>query len=91
MLELRSNFDGIGEVKGYQFNQIEASQKGFIYSVICKETGKVHYEVFKRKEHKKSDRVSYPTSKAFGKWAWTASNLQKAQHRLKNFEKDLQE
>ena len=91
MRNLATQFDGIGEVNGYRFNQVEASENGYIYSVTCKETGKVHYEVFKKKANRRFNVVSYPTSKSFGLWAWTCMDLEKAQARLKNFEKDLEE
>ncbi len=74
--ELKKEFLGIGEVKGYQFSQICKTSQAFIYEVSYGE-GK-HYEVFKRRVNGRFGCVSYPSSKGFGIWAWTYSTLDKA-------------
>ena len=80
MKELKEYFVGIGQVKGYIFNQIRATKWGFLYEVS--EGGLIHYEVFKRRENTMYDCISYPTDKAFGKWAWTFMDLDNAIEKL---------
>ena len=80
MKELKEYFSGRGQVKGYVFNQIKATNMGFIYEVKGVDT--LHYEVFKRVENTLYNCVSYPSDKAFGKWAWTCMNLDDAYNRL---------
>lgn len=74
---------GTGEVKGYKFRQIKATKYGFIYEQLFGK-GK-HYEVFKRRINTRFGNVSYPTSKAFGKWAWSTSTLERAEKILESF------
>jgi len=88
MRELKTEFDGRGEVKGFKFRQISKTDRGYIYSVDF--DGKTHYETFKRVENTRFDTVSYPTSKAFGIWAWSNTDLDKAKKRLKSFNKPKQ-
>ena len=80
MKELKEYFTGIGQVKGYIFNQIKKTDYAYLYEV--KDSNRTHYEVFLRKENTMYDCVSYPTDKAFGKWAWTIMDLQKAINKL---------
>lgn len=81
MKELQKQFAGRGEVKGYTFNQITATPYGYIYEKTSEEGGNT-FEVFKRKENAYYDCVSYPTSKAFGIWAWAVGTLEKAEEKL---------
>jgi hypothetical protein len=46
------------------------------------ENGRIHYEVFKRKENTLYDCISYPTDKAFGKWAFTCMTRDSAFNKL---------
>ena len=69
MKQLAKEFIGKGEVKGFIFTQIKKSDKAYIYKVDC--DGSIHYEVFKYKENKQFDCVSYPKTGSFGLWAWT--------------------
>lgn len=90
MKELDEVFSGIGEVKDFEFKQIEKSDKAFVYEVCCPDINERHYEVFKRKESKDSHslmggvdiffpaRVKYPTPLAFGDWAWCFKSHSKA-------------
>jgi hypothetical protein len=76
MKQLETNFIGKGQVKGFIFTQIKKSKCAYIYKV---HTGySEHYEVFKHKENSHFNCVSYPSDKAFGIWAWSCSNLDKA-------------
>lgn len=77
MKELLINFVGKGQVRGFIFTQIKKSESAYIYEVNVTEDQK-HYEVFKKRENSKYKCVSYPSDKAFGKWAWTYSSLDKA-------------
>lgn len=78
---LKTNFYGRGEVRGFLFSQMEASDKAYLYRVTTPQND-IHFEVFMHKVNKspalKSPQVSYPTSKAFGAWAWTYSDLESA-------------
>lgn len=75
--DLPNQFIGIGEVKDWVFTKIKESEKAFIFEVNngC---SKNHYEVFRKKAKTNSVRYCYPTSKAFGDWAWCPSTLEKA-------------
>ena len=76
MKELQKEFIGKGEVSGFKFTQLEATNKAFLYKVQA--GGLIYYEVFKRRENTRYGCVSYPTSKAFGVWAQTTSDYEKA-------------
>ena len=78
MKPLATRFKGRGEVKGYIFTQVVRSHKAYIYEVSSEGSDRKHYEVFKRIENRRHNCISYPTSKAFGIWAWTTSNLTRA-------------
>ena len=80
MKQLKEYFSGRGQVKGYVFSQISMTKYGFLYEVKGDNT--IHYEVFKRSENTMYDCISYPTDKAFGVWAWTAQNLERAKEIL---------
>ena len=83
MKELSEHFIGRGEVRGFEFKQIEKADNGYIYSVTGE--GVTHYEVFKRRENTQFDCVSYPRSSSFGVWAWSINTLEKAKERLELF------
>jgi hypothetical protein len=73
MKELQIEFIGRGEVKGFNFTQIKKSDKAYIYKVDC--NGFEHYEVFKHRENKHFNCISYPKTASFGLWAWTYKDL----------------
>lgn len=79
MEELRINFIGRGEVKGFLFTQLKSSGKAYLYHVRNKSIE--HFEVFKRRENLRFGNVSYPTSEAFGIWAWTYRSLNEAERK----------
>lgn len=81
--KLPVQFSGIGEVKGYEFTQISTTYSGFCYEVNISGTI-THYEVFNRKINTRFNCESYPTSKAFGIWAWTCRTKEKAIEKLNN-------
>ena len=89
---LQDKFEGKGEVKGYLFTKIMEGEYAFLYEVRHK--AQIHYEVFKRKEKsvgvwengkatgKRRKYLAYPTSNAFGEWAWTCMSLGKAKDKF---------
>lgn len=81
-LELKKEFFGRGVTKGFQFRQIRATKRGYLYEVTdCS----IYYEVFEKRINKRFACISYPTSKSFGIWAWTYPNLENAIKRLNSF------
>lgn len=84
MKELELRFSGTGEVKGYEFEQLDKSKFAYIYKKTHIESGTVSYEVFKRMENRQFDCVSYPKSKSFGVWAWEYSDHLVALERFMN-------
>lgn len=80
MRELKENFIGTGQVKGFKFTQLEKSCNAYLYQITIDNT--IHYEVFHRKENNRFNCVSYPSNKAFGLWAWTYKNLQTAKDKF---------
>jgi len=82
--ELKPLFQGIGEVKDYEFRLIRSAEWGFLYEVSNGD--RKHYEVFKRRVNRRFATVSYPTSKAFGKWAWTYTVFRFAVKKYKELE-----
>ena len=86
MKELQKQFTGIGQVKGYEFTQMKATDYAFMYEVSKSDT--LHYEIFKRRENTRFNSVSYPTDKAFGVWAWTTASLERAEDIFNSIELD---
>jgi len=74
--ELDKVIAGRGEVKGYEFSQLRASKRAYVYEV--NKGGTLYYEVFKRVLNRRFHTVSYPTSNSFGIWAWTFNDKDKA-------------
>lgn len=75
--ELRDEFEGIGEVKGFRFKRLLGNGYAYLYEVSggsCR----VYYEVFERVVNDRFGVVSYPKSNAFGKWAMTTYDYDKA-------------
>lgn len=87
MTELDKTKIGIGEMKGFAFIQMEASDKAYVYAVDMGEV--TYYEVFKRRINTRFEehKVSYPTSKAFGIWAWCYRDYEKAINRFNELNK----
>ncbi len=80
MKPLPKHFTGKGEVKGYLFTQISQTDKAFIYEVSSGNSK--HFEVFKKYLNTRFACVSYPTSRAFGIWAYTFTSLENAQKKF---------
>jgi len=79
--ELRISFVGRGEVKGFLFEQVEKSNKAYIYEVSDTFGHKWH-EVFTRREDARFGKIAYPKSNSFGLWVWSARTIEKAQLRF---------
>lgn len=79
--ELERVIYGEGEVKGFLFRQISVTNRAFLYQV---DSGSgIYYEVFRKRVNHRFGCVSFPTSKAFGIWAWTYEDLNKAIKKFK--------
>jgi hypothetical protein len=78
---LRTEFNGRGEVKGFAFTQIQSCDKAYLYQVTDKNNNS-HFEVFKYKVNRSPmldvPQVSYPSSRAFGLWAWHHGGIESA-------------
>ena len=80
MKELKKIFEGRGEVKGWLFTQLEAHHLAYLYEKS--KEGRLSYEVFKRRENTQYGVISYPSSKAFGKWAWEYQSKEDAMRKF---------
>jgi len=91
MKQLEKEFIGGGDVKGFKLKQLKANGYVFLYEI---NTGySKHYEVFEHRETKESDniisgvevhfnaKITYPSSKAFGVWAYCCDDLDRANMR----------
>ena len=90
---LQKEFIGRGEVKGFHFKQVYKHDKFYIYKVT--DENRSYYELIKRTVNKdyitRSPVESYPTSKSFGKKAWTQPTIAMIIESIKkHFDIDLQ-
>jgi hypothetical protein len=79
MKELSDEFIGKGEVKGFSFKLVKRTEHAYMYQV--NRHGQ-HYEVFERRENTRFDTVTYPSSKAFGIWAFCMASFERAELKL---------
>jgi hypothetical protein len=77
MKELELTFIGRGEVRHFAFEQVAKSDTAYIYKVTPPNS-KHHYEVFARKVNERFNTITYPSSPAFGRYAFTWSDFDKA-------------
>lgn len=91
MKELRKEFVGIGEVRGFVFKQLHMNEYAYVYEVKNPEQNSPHYEVFERVENLQFDCVSYPKAKSFGVWAWCLKDYDKAMLKYGKITKKAQE
>lgn len=75
--ELRDEFDGIGEVRGFKFRKLLSNGYAYIY-LVSGGSGRCYYEVFERRVNDRFNVVSYPKGNAFGKWAKTTYDYDRA-------------
>lgn len=80
MKQLLKHFIGRGEVKDFKFTQIKCSEQAFLYEVDTGDTK--YYEVFKKRRNRRFGNISYPSSYAFGIWAWTYVSLEQAEKKF---------
>lgn len=80
MKELHKNITGKGVVKGFLFSQIQQSETAYLYKVNSGTS--TYYEVFEKTQRTNSKQHCFPTSKAFGIWAWTFSTIEKAEEKF---------
>jgi len=85
-LSILQKFVGRGEVKGFKFTQLIKTNKAFLYKVDSGNS--IYFEVFKMKLNKRCENISYPTSKAFGIWAWTYMTLELAIDKFNKLDSD---
>ena len=88
IVQLKREFIGRAEVKGFRFTQIVKAEKACLYRVQFND--KMYWEVFKIKVDTipLSDQLyeRYPTATAFGKWAWSFRSCKKAFAKLRELE-----
>ncbi len=89
MKELQTEFIGIGEVRGFMFRQLLAGKQAYLYSVTNDNT--TWYEVFERLENRRFNTVSYPSSPAFGTWAYCISDIEKAKAKFERLENKVKD
>lgn len=93
-IALPEEFVGIGEVRGFKFTLLEVGDCAFLYQVQGMtdegQPGKIWYEVFKAKSNpvcidfekriysETEFKMAYPKANAFGVWAWSFNDEQKA-------------
>lgn len=90
MKELKEEFIGIGEVRGFLFRQILNNGYAYLYEVFNPEANRKYYEVFERVENESFDCVSYPKSKSFGIWAWCIGDYEKSLKKFDELTKKVQ-
>jgi hypothetical protein len=75
--ELREEFEGEGEVRGFTFRRVLSNGYAYVY-MVSGGSSRDYYEVFERRVNSTYGVVSYPKSKAFGVWAKTTYDWDKA-------------
>lgn len=88
---LKRQFEGKGEVKGFRFTQIARNDFAVIYEKVYKNHIKTTYEVFEIKVNSRFNIESYPTSKAFGIWAFDVPTMQMAVEKFQEISKNVKE
>ena len=83
IIPLKKEFVGRGESKGLKLTLKSKTNWGYLYEVNTKHI--IYYEVFKKRLNHRFGCVSYPTSSAFGIWAWTTPHLERAYVILESF------
>ena len=74
--DLRTDFVGVGQVRGFKFTQLAKTKSAYLYLV---DTGdRIYYEVFRKRINRRFACVSYPTDRAFGIWAWTTPSKERS-------------
>ena len=77
---LEKEFTGKGEVRGFEFKQVQKSNTAYVYEVNSGTT--IYYEVFRRVVNTKRQKEVYPLAKHFSIWAWTQMNYESAKRKF---------
>lgn len=88
---LKRKFEGKGEMKDFKFTQIARNDFAVIYEKVYKNHIKKTFEVFEIRINSRFNLESYPTSKAFGIWAWDIETLEKAVFKFHEITKKVKE
>ncbi|WP_291118373.1 hypothetical protein [Empedobacter sp. UBA7248] len=88
---LKRQFEGKGEVKGFRFTQIARNDFAVIYEKVYKNYIQTTYEVFEIKVNTRFNSESYPTSKAFGIWAFDVPTMKSAIEKFQEISKKVKE
>lgn len=92
--KLPQMFEGKGEVKGYNFLQIDSNENGYLYKVYNEY--EQHFEVikkisspvcinFEKRIYSETEfKETYPKANSFGISGWTYNNLIKASEKLQS-------
>ena len=73
-------FPGKGEVRGFEFKQVQKSNTAYVYEVNSGTT--IYYEVFRRVVNTKRQKEVYPLAKHFSIWAWAHMNYEDAKRKF---------
>jgi hypothetical protein len=96
-IELEIQFQGTGQMSNFYFKQIKKNDFGYIYELKSEDS--IHYEVFEKREQKEMDteikgkkihyenKIMYPGNNAFGDWAYSCKDFEKANKYLSEFER----
>jgi hypothetical protein len=76
MRQLEKTFVGKGQVKGFLFTQLKKTEFAYLYEVD--NGSNKAFEIFKHRENTRFGCVTYPSNKAFGIWAKTTRDFQRA-------------
>lgn len=91
MKKLENEFIGSGDVSGKIFRKVNEDSSMYIYGILDSSGKDIsYYEVFERRVSRGGDRIIngvdvhfeerelYPTSNAFGVWAWCCGSYDRA-------------
>ena len=79
-------FPGKGEVRGFEFKQVQKSNTAYVYEVNSGTT--IYYELFRRVVNTKRQKEVYPSAKHFSIWAWTQMNYEDAKKKFNQLNAD---
>ena len=77
---LEKESTGRGEVRGFEFKQVQKSNTAYIYEVNSGSS--IYYEVFTRVVNNKYQKEVYPMAKHFSIWAWAHMNYEDAKRKF---------
>lgn len=86
--DLKEEFEGTGEVKGFKFIQKAKNDVAYLYEVHVTDVVECHYEVFEKRINTMFNCVSYPKANAFGVWAWCIFDYNRAVEKFKELSEE---